>query len=233
MKTINIMLIICLISLFIAACTQQAENNSQTEEEEFIDTGILSVESTPNGAYVYVNDKIEGQTPLTLYNMPVGNYNIKIVKEGYNDFMRDAVVKVGLTEEIDARLNPIQKEAPSQQEEEQQEPQPEAAINKIELASFAMYHDFEGKASSQAKSPGSDVFSRKYKDYVDLTTMVPGKISVVSKNLNEIAAADCINADKGVLQLKPGESICILTVEGNYFAARLKSMNEMEYVKLG
>src|SRR3989344_8848073 len=138
MKTTNTILIICFISLFIAACAQQAENNSQTEEEEFVDTGILAVESTPSGADVYVNDKIEGQTPLTLYNMPVGNYNIKIVKEGYNDFMKDAVVKVGLTEEIDARLNPIQKEVPSQQEE-QQEPQPEAAINKIELASFAMY----------------------------------------------------------------------------------------------
>ena len=231
MKTINIMLIICLISLFIAACTQQAENNSQTEEEEFVDTGILAVESSPSGADVYVNDKIEGQTPLTLYNMPVGNYNIKIVKEGYNDFMKDAVVKVGLTEEIDARLNPIQKEVPSQQEE-QQEPQPEAAINKIELASFAMYHDFESKSSSQSKSPGSDIFSRKYKDYVDLTAMVPGKIAIINKNLNEIAAADCINADKGVLQVKPGESICILTVEGNYFAAQLKSMNEMEYARL-
>ena len=136
MKTINIMLIICLISLFIAACTQQAENNSQTEEEEFVDTGILAVESSPSGADVYVNDKIEGQTPLTLYNLPVGNYNIKIVKEGYNDFMKDAVVKVGLAEEIDARLNPIQKESQNPQQEEQQEPQPEAAINKIDLVSF-------------------------------------------------------------------------------------------------
>ena len=214
------------------AKTQEA----QTADEEFVDTGILVIESTPSAADVYVNEKLEGQTPLTLYNMPVGSYNVKVGKEGYTDFEKNAVVKVGVSEEIYASLDSMQKEIPNRQTtEEEQRKETEGAPSQysiINLSSFAMYHDFDGKSSASARSGNSDVFSRKYNDYVDFAALAPAKIEVIEKPFMEISKADCINTNKGIAQLKIGQSLCVVTIEGNYFALNLKTINEMEYARL-
>ena len=237
MKKINItmIIIIFIFSLFIISCAKTQE--TQTTDEEFTDTGILVIESTPSAADVYVNEKLEGQTPLTLYNMPVGSYNVKIRKGGYNDFEKNAVVKVGASEEIDATLANVQKEqqiqeSVQQEQTKEKEQQESSQSDVINLASFAMYHDFEGKSSASAKSGNSDVFSRKYNDYVDFAALAPAKIGVIEKPFMEISKADCINTNKGVAQLKIGQSLCAVTTEGNYFALNLKTINDLEYKKL-
>lgn len=232
-KIIYSMLIFSVIILLIAACQQQAET-AEEEDEGFIDTGILIIESTPSGADVYVNNKIEGQTPLTLYNMPVGSYNVKVRKESYNDFEKNAVVKVGVSEEIDVQLASIQDGKPQQEREEQpkKEKQPETKSESVSLNSFSMYYDFEGKLVSSTRSGQSDLFSRKYDNYIDFVAMAPAKIEITEKHLNEVSRLDCINTDRSIAQLKLGQTLCVITAEGNYFAASLKTMEELEYVQL-
>ena len=113
-KNIIILLVfITVLSIFIAACSQQSEKAADEEFHEVIDTGILAVESSPSEAHVYADGELKGQTPLTLYNFPVGTYNIAVKKEGYADFEKEANVKVGLTEEIDAELVPLKSEVKS------------------------------------------------------------------------------------------------------------------------
>jgi hypothetical protein len=264
-RLIYLLLIIFIISMLSSACGQQAQENPQDDSEDFVDTGIIAVESSPNGAEVYVNDRNEGQTPLTLYNIPVGDYDLKVIKEGYDNFEKKITVKVGKSEEIDAILNAAGKEPErelcaavcrtvyalsdkcavnecgsgcggdsietfnSQEECRSKLPQGESTIK---LASFAMYHDFDNGIFSEAKKGSSDVFSRKYADYVDFASMPPAKIEVIEKPLTSVKRVDCINTNGNIAQLKQGQSLCILTMEGNYFAAGLKSIDEMEYLQL-
>jgi len=46
-------------------------------------TGRLLVRSTPAGAQVAVNGEPRGQTPLTLREMPLGSYTIRLTRDGY------------------------------------------------------------------------------------------------------------------------------------------------------
>ncbi|MFH1228117.1 MAG: PEGA domain-containing protein [Planctomycetota bacterium] len=45
--------------------------------------GSLAVYSTPSSAGVYLNDVYKGTTPITLVDIPVGTYSLKISKTGY------------------------------------------------------------------------------------------------------------------------------------------------------
>ncbi len=47
-------------------------------------TGVLSIDSSPNRATLYVNNIIKGQTPKTLGSVPTGIYNVKIEKDNYH-----------------------------------------------------------------------------------------------------------------------------------------------------
>lgn len=235
-KAANFSILIILIVLALG-CTK-APGEPTAEQEEFVDTGILAVESSPSGADVYVDSELKGQTPLALYNFPVGYYNVKVQKTGYFDFEKIAAVKVGLTEEIDAKLSPVQKEAPKQgaeQEKEAEEQKPAAETNKVNLSAFAMYHDFENKRFTELREGTSDVFSRKYDTYVDFVIMAPAKIEIVGKPFKEINKVDCINTDGGVANLKSGQTLCVITVEGNFYAVTGTwdtSPSELEFVKL-
>jgi len=52
------------------------------------DTGALNIDSTPRLAQVYVGEEYRGDTPLELYNLPVGQYDITVKKDGYIDFKK-------------------------------------------------------------------------------------------------------------------------------------------------
>lgn len=45
----------------------------------------LSINSNPEGADIYINENFMGNTPLELQNYPIGEYEIKVVKEYYYD----------------------------------------------------------------------------------------------------------------------------------------------------
>ncbi len=69
--------------------------------------GNLDVQSTPPMAAVYINGEYAGTTPLSL-TVDVGSYKIRIVKEGYYEFVKDIEVKANKTTYINATLTPIQ-----------------------------------------------------------------------------------------------------------------------------
>jgi formylglycine-generating enzyme required for sulfatase activity len=49
--------------------------------------GQLRVESTPNGAHVWIDDELKGRTPLSLKLFP-GDYTIRLNKPGYDEYQQ-------------------------------------------------------------------------------------------------------------------------------------------------
>lgn len=69
--------------------------------------GTLSIRSTPDGASIYVNGKLQPQkTPATL-KLPVGRYQIEVVKDGFVRDSGEALVRDGAIATIESRLSPL------------------------------------------------------------------------------------------------------------------------------
>ncbi|MDP4009564.1 MAG: PEGA domain-containing protein [Candidatus Shapirobacteria bacterium] len=66
-------------------------------------TGIISVTSKPKSASVYINDKLTTATDDTL-NLPPGEYQVKIAKDGYLPWQKTFKVKKELVYQTDAQL---------------------------------------------------------------------------------------------------------------------------------
>ncbi|HIA01684.1 MAG TPA: PEGA domain-containing protein [Myxococcales bacterium] len=45
--------------------------------------GTIEIQSTPDGAEVYLDGKFKGYTPNTISNVPAGNHLLEVVKDGY------------------------------------------------------------------------------------------------------------------------------------------------------
>lgn len=228
-RILDILIFLAIFSIFVAGCEVEKKEAIETREEQAVDTGALSVESFPGLSQVYIGEEYKGDTPVNLYNMPVGSYEITIRKEGYADFKKTIAIKVGRTEEIDATLKPLTEampktEEPTKEIEKPAETAPQDTsilapkLNKINLSSFAMYHDFDGMEFTETRTGGSDLFSRKYENYVHLTALVPTKVNVLNKPISEVAKEDCIFADIGVAQLFSAQTLCVKTGAGRVVA---------------
>lgn len=68
-------------------------------------TGLLSANSLPTGAQVFINDKLVTATDDTLYLEP-GNYSVKIVKDGYSTWQKNLDLEAELVTQTNARLFP-------------------------------------------------------------------------------------------------------------------------------
>jgi len=219
-KTIlNITVFLIIISVSIAGCKAEQKDTSETIEE-VVDTGALVVESSPESAQVYIGEEYRGDTPLELYNTPVGTYKLLIKKDGYVDFEKTVTIKVGKIEEIDAILTPITVE-PDAEEKKAEEPTEKQMTgitatkpNRINLSSFAMYFDFDKMQFTELRTEGSDLFSRKYDTYVYFTALTPTKINVVNKPIKEVKKEDCIFSDTTVTPLFSAQTLCIKTGNG-------------------
>ena len=80
----------------------------ETPELIYIDSprpinGNIYVTCEPDGAEVYIDDKLIGQTPCT-YEAIIGNYNVKVKKNGYNYFEEEVSVYDGTTSNVNAIL---------------------------------------------------------------------------------------------------------------------------------
>ena len=229
MKKRNLCVLFLAFVIFVAGC-KAAEKEPVTVAQEAVDTGALEVESSPGLAQVYIGEEYKGDTPVSLYNLPVGQYEITVKKQGYSDFRKSITVKVGKTEKIDAVLAPIAEEAKPKAEESAKQiekpaekmPQgasiPAQQSNKINLSSFAMYYDFDKMQFTELRTEGSGLFSRKYENYMHFTALVPAKIHVLNKPVREVEKEDCIFADTYVAQLFSGQTLCVKTGIGNVVA---------------
>ena len=62
----------------------------------------LSINSTPQGATVYLNDKNMGVTPVVINNLDAEKYNLKLTMDGYAPYEEQITVSKG--EEIDRNI---------------------------------------------------------------------------------------------------------------------------------
>ena len=70
-------------------------------------TGSIYINSTPSNAKVYLAGAYRGRTPLTISNLKVGEYQIRISKDGYYDWYSTVRVKQNITTQVFAQLEPM------------------------------------------------------------------------------------------------------------------------------
>lgn len=70
-------------------------------------TGIIAVNSTPDGAIVYVNDVAQNASNTTITNLKPAEYNVRLEKEGYNLWSKTIIVKKELVTKVEALLTPL------------------------------------------------------------------------------------------------------------------------------
>ncbi len=78
-----------------------------TEEIDTQNTGAINLTSTPSGAKIYLDDKYQGITPLTLSNLKPGTYQLRLIQSGYQDWQQEATVSPDKTIEIFVNLTSI------------------------------------------------------------------------------------------------------------------------------
>ena len=67
-------------------------------------TGSIYVSSDPYGAKVYLDGVYKGTAPLTISNVPIGSYTVKLSKFGYEGYSKAVVVYEGETSNVHASL---------------------------------------------------------------------------------------------------------------------------------
>ncbi|MCK4332096.1 MAG: PEGA domain-containing protein, partial [Thermoplasmatales archaeon] len=66
--------------------------------------GTISVDSTPSGASIYLNNEYKGETPLTIIEVSPGTYIIILKLEGYEDWSTIVQVSAGETSYVNETL---------------------------------------------------------------------------------------------------------------------------------
>ena len=85
-STISILIVTFLVILYARGYRPDLQNNTLEP------TGILVATSDPDGAEVYVNNKLATATNTTI-NFPPGSYQVKISKDGYWDWTKNVTIK--------------------------------------------------------------------------------------------------------------------------------------------
>jgi len=236
-KFLKMLIVLCLV-LFVLGCAQKAQELPEEPGEPFVETGVLDIKSSPAGAQVYVDGELKGDAPVTLFNFPVGRHSVIVKNEGYIDFEKEVTIVVGRTQEVDALLSPVtnvkEPDAPAgKTEEDVPEPQASEPINRIELSNFATYIDFDKMVYTGIRADNSDLFVRRYDSYLDIVTLAPAKLDAVDIPLSEIKKEDCLNAGNGLAQLSSKQTLCVISMEGAYFAASWdKTPAELDWIAL-
>lgn len=66
--------------------------------------GSLFVESRPSGAYVFLNGRQAGRTPLRLNNQAVGSRAVRVALDGYDSWTSAVQVVAGRQARVQAQL---------------------------------------------------------------------------------------------------------------------------------
>jgi DNA-binding transcriptional regulator YhcF (GntR family) len=72
----------------------------KSQEEQ----GSISINSDPQGADIYLNDKYEGLTPLNLQDIASGEYEVKISLPGHEEWVEEVTVSPSRTARVYAEL---------------------------------------------------------------------------------------------------------------------------------
>lgn len=80
--------------------------NFATGKPEISGTGLLVATSVPDGAQVFINDHLTTATDNTI-NLAPGEYDVKIVEEGYFPWQKRIIVQQEVVAKADALLLPV------------------------------------------------------------------------------------------------------------------------------
>ena len=69
-------------------------------------TGLLVIDSTPDAASVYLDDRLTSATDTTISFLTPKKYHLKLTKEGYTIWEKDIEIRADLTTEVKAVLFP-------------------------------------------------------------------------------------------------------------------------------
>jgi len=111
LKRINVRVIYTVLSaLFIITGTflaiQYAKGSYRLTKKGFVpESGLLSANSFPPGAEIYVDDKLISATDDTIYLEP-GAYKVRIAKEGYSPWQKELQLEKELVTQTNALLFP-------------------------------------------------------------------------------------------------------------------------------
>jgi len=83
----------------------------KTEDKEYFESfktfnlGSIHIYSEPSLADIYINDELQGKTPLQIEKILSGTINIKIIKPGYDIYEEDVLIEPGESVKINVHLN--------------------------------------------------------------------------------------------------------------------------------
>ncbi len=71
--------------------------------------GHIHVDSAPSGASIYLNDAYRGKTPMTIYDLKPGQYEVTLKKSGFQSWTTMVQVNSGVTQNVSKQLLPVPK----------------------------------------------------------------------------------------------------------------------------
>jgi|GEM_PF-802828 len=93
-----VILVLCLIMAFTAAFFYQYWKPKY---------GSLTVKTTPPGAFIFIDGKLRGASPITLSDLRSGGHQLKGTKEGYKELVQQVTIMPYATENLHWNLEPI------------------------------------------------------------------------------------------------------------------------------
>ena len=210
-------------------------------------SGILEIETIPNNADIYVDGILNGKSPDPMYNVPAGLRNVVIKKDGYEDFVSEVdinsgkkiVLEITLAPAIEEKVEVIETvEEPEVTEiiegdvevigiidekaeiietvEDEETPESGNIINLGKK--FLLYYDFSEGEFSDIRSFEQDIFSKRYKGHLIFTRYDPVNIKTIAKGIDSVEKEDCIGIKGQFESLYSGQSLCVITKEGQIVA---------------
>ena len=80
-------------------------NYRLTKDGLLLESGLLSVNSFPTGAQVFIDGELKTATNGTMYLEP-GEYQVSLIKDGYSPWQKTVIIEKELVIQTDARLFP-------------------------------------------------------------------------------------------------------------------------------
>nr|MBP9691285.1 PEGA domain-containing protein [Candidatus Woesebacteria bacterium] len=96
-----IITVFCLILIAVISYARGYRFN--LKEGKLSSTGIISINSSPRAATIFINDELKGATDSNI-TLPYGAYKVKVKKEGYSDWGKDISLKGEIVMSLNALL---------------------------------------------------------------------------------------------------------------------------------
>ncbi len=144
-------------------------------------TGILSIDSEPKEAKVYINDTFKGLTPLKL-TLNIGNYKVRLLKENYKEIIQDTKIEENKTTELKFTLEPLTQVAKNGTLEVTSTP---------DKAKVYINNDYKGDTPLTLKlnigTYNLKITKSGYQDYTDTIKIEENKILKISPKLSKLS----------------------------------------------